>query len=136
MVWIFEMKVLMSRRLFILVCGLWLVGCERWPEPSSSSASAASTNETCYQVKGVVKEIRAGGRKALIAHEDIPGYMEAMNGVWIGAFHAPPILYPPLMPLPGQSKPERPPAASPRRGLVQPDRFSEPPLALSARSGL
>ena len=44
-----------------------------------------------------------------------------MNGVWIGALHAPPSLYnPPMLP-PGQSKPERPPAASPRSGLVQPD---------------
>ncbi len=37
------------------------------------------TNVTMYEVKGVLREIRAEGWKALIAHEDIPGYMEAMT---------------------------------------------------------
>jgi len=56
-----------------------LAGCERRPEPSSISTSEFPTNVTSYQVKGVLKETRAGGWKALIAHEDIPGYMEAMT---------------------------------------------------------
>ncbi|ODU23819.1 MAG: hypothetical protein ABS95_03010 [Verrucomicrobia bacterium SCN 57-15] len=56
-----------------------LAGCERRPEHSSGSPSEFPTNVTSYQVKGVLKEIRAAGWKALIAHEDIPGYMEAMT---------------------------------------------------------
>ena len=48
-----------------------------------------------------------------------------MNGVRIGAFHTPPILYIPPMPLPGPSKPEDPPSSSPRSGLVQQGDFTE-----------
>lgn len=38
-----------------------------------------ATNVTIYTVKGVFKESRADGRKAVIAHETIPGYMDAMT---------------------------------------------------------
>jgi protein SCO1/2 len=34
---------------------------------------------TTYAVKGVFKEAKSGGRTAVIAHENIPGYMEAMT---------------------------------------------------------
>jgi protein SCO1/2 len=37
------------------------------------------TNVTAYEVRGVLKEIRKSGAAALIDHEDIPGYMEAMT---------------------------------------------------------
>jgi protein SCO1/2 len=37
------------------------------------------TNVTHYAVKGVFKESRADGRKAVIKHETIPGYMDAMT---------------------------------------------------------
>ena len=32
-----------------------------------------------FQVKGVVEEVRAADRKLKIAHEKIPGYMDAMT---------------------------------------------------------
>lgn len=48
-------------------------------EDSGKPALDFHTNVTAYQVKGVLKEIRADGWKALIAHENIPGYMEAMT---------------------------------------------------------
>jgi protein SCO1/2 len=37
------------------------------------------TNATIYQVKGVFLQSRAAGHTATIAHEKIPGYMEAMT---------------------------------------------------------
>ena len=56
-----------------------LVGCERHPASSGHRATDFSTNVIAYEVKGVLKEIRGDGWKALIAHEDSPGYMEAMT---------------------------------------------------------
>ena len=63
-----------------------MLGCKP-PEDHSAShgkdsgvrATDFPTNVTAYEVKGVLKEIRANGWKALIEHEDIPGYMEAMT---------------------------------------------------------
>lgn len=46
---------------------------------SGVRATDFPTNVIAYEVKGVLKEIRANGWKALIDHEDIPGYMEAMT---------------------------------------------------------
>lgn len=46
---------------------------------SAQRAPDFSTNVTMYQVKGVLEEVRSEGWKALIAHEDIPGYMDAMT---------------------------------------------------------
>jgi len=39
----------------------------------------ANANVTTYAGKGVFKEAKSGGRTAVIAHESIPGYMEAMT---------------------------------------------------------
>ncbi len=36
-------------------------------------------NVATYSVKGVFQESRSGGHKAVIAHESIPGYMDAMT---------------------------------------------------------
>jgi protein SCO1/2 len=52
---------------------------EPHPKDSGQRALDFPTNVTAYQVKGVLQEIRAAGRKALIQHEEIPGYMEAMT---------------------------------------------------------
>jgi protein SCO1/2 len=41
--------------------------------------SCTSEKRTTYQVKGVIKEISADRKQAQIAHENIPGYMEAMT---------------------------------------------------------
>jgi protein SCO1/2 len=37
------------------------------------------TNLQTFQARGIVKEVAADGRKAVIAHEAIPNYMEAMT---------------------------------------------------------
>ena len=39
----------------------------------------SATNETTYFVKGVFEESRSAGRQAVIAHEAIAGYMDAMT---------------------------------------------------------
>lgn len=63
-------------------------GCKPASEPPHDAAHGKDsgvratdfpTNVIAYEVKGVLKEIRANGWKALIDHEDIPGYMEAMT---------------------------------------------------------
>lgn len=65
-----------------MLLGLAFVGtgCDK-PAPGNPGTRATefSTNVTAYPVRGVLKEIRADGWKALITHEDIPGYMEAMT---------------------------------------------------------
>ncbi len=67
----------------LLSCSLavLIASCGRQPHAHDSGAGVTefSTNVTAYQVKGILREIRANGTKALIAHEDIPGYMEAMT---------------------------------------------------------
>ncbi len=69
-----------------LALALWAAGCGQQPPTSHEHTTNSgqhvtefSTNVTAYQVKGVLRDIRANGTKALIAHEDIPGYMEAMT---------------------------------------------------------
>lgn len=47
------------------------------PEPATKADVASS--EQRFQVKGVVQEVSPGRRKVKIAHEKIPGYMEAMT---------------------------------------------------------
>jgi len=47
--------------------------------PASANSAASSTNRQTYEVKGVVKEVMPERKKAKIAHEEIPGYMEAMT---------------------------------------------------------
>src|SRR5688572_24788543 len=43
------------------------------------AVSCTSEKRTVYNVKGVIKEISTNGMQAQIAHEDIPGYMDAMT---------------------------------------------------------
>lgn len=50
--------------------------------PASTNATphaVAGTNPQIYQVKGLIKELLPEKKKVKIAHEDIPGYMEAMT---------------------------------------------------------
>lgn len=44
-----------------------------------TQSAIAATNITTYNVTGVFKGSRSDGHKAVIAHETIPGYMEAMT---------------------------------------------------------
>lgn len=63
----------------IAVLSAFIIGCDKHSDDAGQPLLAAPTNITAYLVKGVLRDIRAGGSKALIAHEDIPGYMEAMT---------------------------------------------------------
>ena len=56
---------------------LLTAGCDR--APSGGRSSAVKAEVATYEAKGVLKEITAGGRKAVIAHEAIPDYMVAMT---------------------------------------------------------
>lgn len=49
------------------------------PANPSANSAGSSTNRQTYEVKGVVKEVMPERKKAKIAHEEIPGYMEAMT---------------------------------------------------------
>jgi Cu/Ag efflux protein CusF len=44
-----------------------------------SACADPATRVTTYTVKGVFEESRSGGRQAVITHETIPGYMDAMT---------------------------------------------------------
>jgi protein SCO1/2 len=57
-----------------LVLAVGLAGCER-PAPSPPPSANAAT----YEVRGVVQQVDVERGTALIAHEEIPGYMEAMT---------------------------------------------------------
>jgi protein SCO1/2 len=59
----------------LLIGFLAPAGCERQAAP----AAAGPGQSTAYEVNGVVREILRDGRRVLIAHEAIAGYMEAMT---------------------------------------------------------
>jgi protein SCO1/2 len=65
------------RSFLATVCVLLIGGCEQ--KPSSTGASATDTNRQTFEVKGVVKELKPNGKTAVIAHEKIPDYMDAMT---------------------------------------------------------
>lgn len=58
-----------------LLLAAFVVACKETP----SNLEAKATNTRVFQVKGTIKEIRPEGKKVRIAHEKIPGYMEAMT---------------------------------------------------------
>lgn len=68
----------------ILLLALTLWGCKPGTPPSTTptpvtNTVAVPTNQQVYQVKGVIKELIPEKKRARIAHEKIPGYMEAMT---------------------------------------------------------
>ena len=44
-----------------------------------AGSTTTGTNVTTYTVRGVFLESRSGGRIAVIAHEEVPGYMDSMT---------------------------------------------------------
>jgi protein SCO1/2 len=46
---------------------------------SSCTQGEAGKGRSVYQVKGTVREVKAESKSVTIAHEEIPGYMEAMT---------------------------------------------------------
>jgi protein SCO1/2 len=60
------------------IAGVVIMALAAGPLVRKACAESAS-NVTTYFVKGVFEESRSAGRQAVIAHEIIPGYMEAMT---------------------------------------------------------
>ena len=58
----------------IIAATLSLCGCD-----ARKKTAQPAPDVTAYEARGVLHEIRGGGRRAVIAHEAIPGYMEAMT---------------------------------------------------------
>ena len=56
-----------------------VVSCRQTPPPPSAAPARASTNLQIFQVKGVIQELQPEKKRAKIAHEEIPDYMEAMT---------------------------------------------------------
>lgn len=62
-----------------LLCLLMLVGLTACGRNVATHPTATPKPVKHYEVRGVFKEARDEGRKAVIAHDRIPGYMEAMT---------------------------------------------------------
>jgi len=62
--------------LTLIVAAAMVCGCR---DRAVLPASLVDTNREIYQVRGVIKEIKPDGKTAVIAHEEIPGYMKAMT---------------------------------------------------------
>jgi Cu/Ag efflux protein CusF len=43
------------------------------------SPPAANSEDRTFSVRGIVQEIKSDGKTAVIKHETIPGYMDAMT---------------------------------------------------------
>jgi len=70
------MMVITNKHLFAILCCALVAACR--PAPNQSTTAPLSEWAT-YPVRGVIQNIDADGRRALIEHEDIPGYMAAMT---------------------------------------------------------
>jgi len=55
------------------------LSCRNRAETKSGSSVVSPTNQTIYQVTGVIREVLAERMKVKIEHDDIPGYMEKMT---------------------------------------------------------
>lgn len=62
--------------LLLLSLLLCLNGCNR---PSTSGGAPTPERVTTYEVRGVLRKLMPATHKAVIAHETIPGYMDAMT---------------------------------------------------------
>ena len=64
----------------VLVIGLALAGCRKPAEVAGGEVPVGRrVAERSFQTRGVVREVSADGSKAVIRHEEIPGYMPAMT---------------------------------------------------------
>lgn len=77
----------MFGRTSLLLTAMLLVACVDRPlaqekpveAPKPPAATAPATGLKIFTVRGVIKEIKIDGKTAVIQHEEIPGYMEAMT---------------------------------------------------------
>lgn len=64
----------------LLAFAFALAACRPQPAaPADPTSVPANTKTNFYFVKGVIKELKPDGRTAIIEHEAIPNYMEAMT---------------------------------------------------------
>ena len=63
------------KKLGLIVLGLLLPGCHREAPPAAPTPQGTRT----YTLKGVVRKVEAGSGEVTIAHEAMPGFMEAMT---------------------------------------------------------
>lgn len=56
-----------------------LAACEKKPAKPATLSVSVQPDQQTYQVRGVIKEIKPGGKTAVIKHEEIPDYMPAMT---------------------------------------------------------
>ena len=68
-------KFLKSRPHLLLGVAIGFAACDRETKPRIVAAPKVTT----YEVRGVLQEASADRRRAIIAHEEVPGYMEAMT---------------------------------------------------------
>jgi protein SCO1 len=61
----------------VFAVALGFAACDR-DKPSGVAKPIATSKVTTYEVRGTLREVSADRQKAVIAHEAIPGYMEAM----------------------------------------------------------
>ena len=67
---------------YLTVCTTLLVlavGCQHAPAPASTAAPALGSSPRTFEVQGVVRELKPGGKTVVIRHDDIPGYMSSMT---------------------------------------------------------
>ena len=79
----------LSKQATLLVAALVTVavsGCDRShsenaqvASPETNTAAAADSDTTVYRVRGVVRKVAEDHTMAVIDHEEIPDYMEAMS---------------------------------------------------------
>ena len=71
----------MFRTCFVLILSgaIFLIGCNKSPEPQPQAVSVQHTNLQTFQVKGVVIEVKPREKSVTIKHEDIPNYMPGMT---------------------------------------------------------
>lgn len=72
----------MFRWLCLSVLGavlLLAVSCKESTTSAPAVASTTNTNQQTFQVKGIVKELKADGKTVVVKHEEIPNYMPAMT---------------------------------------------------------
>jgi protein SCO1 len=61
----------------VVAAALIVCGCKN--NPTVNDDSKANDDRKAFQVKGVIKELKPNGKTAVIAHETIPDYMDAMT---------------------------------------------------------
>ena len=63
-----------------LLTAMILAGCSEKPvAPPASGQSPTNIVTKTFEVRGVIREIPAGGQTLVVRHEDIPGYMPKMT---------------------------------------------------------